>query len=167
MKLERGKSKDVLLALPDKNLKHTRKIGASFENALRKDVPKMGERASTGIFAHNSVLGYAPTTHYPIDSVCFSLGYQLVVMVQPSQDRNCNHLGSLVRRGTKQSIRFGNLLLNTLMRSCSIEVCHIRDFALVGVVSHGRSADGQGILASHSSKSVRRRHSLVAHDTAF
>lgn len=101
VKLERGKSKDVLLALPDKNLKHTRKIGACFENALRKDAPKMGERASTGIFAHNSVLGYAPTTHYPIDSVCFSLGYQLVVMVQPSQDRNCNYLGSLVLRGTK------------------------------------------------------------------
>jgi hypothetical protein len=56
VKLERGKSKDVLLALPDKNLKHTRKIGACFKNALRKDMPKMGERASTGIFAHNRVV---------------------------------------------------------------------------------------------------------------
>ena len=65
VKLKRGKSKDVLPAIPDKNLKHTRKIGACFENAHRKDVTKWGERASTGIFAHNSVLGYAPTTHYP------------------------------------------------------------------------------------------------------
>jgi hypothetical protein len=60
VKLEREKSKDVLLAIPDKNLKHTRKIGACFENALRKDVPKMGERASIGIFAHNSVIGICP-----------------------------------------------------------------------------------------------------------
>jgi hypothetical protein len=88
-------------------------------------VPKFGERASTGFFAHTSVLGNAPTPHFPLDSVCFSLGYPLVIMVQPSQDRNCNHLGSHVRRGTKESIGFGNVLLNTLMRSCSIEVCHI------------------------------------------
>src|SRR5947207_12520543 len=46
-------------------------------------------------------------------------------MVQPSQDRNCNHPGSLVWRGMGCSIRFGNLLLNPLMRSCPIEVCHI------------------------------------------
>jgi hypothetical protein len=58
--LEGRKSKDVLLAIPDKNLKHTRKIGACFEIALRKDVPKMGERASTGIFAHNSFIGICP-----------------------------------------------------------------------------------------------------------
>jgi hypothetical protein len=60
VKLERGKSKDVLLALPNKNLQHTRKIGACFELALRKDVPKMGERASTGIFAHDSFIGICP-----------------------------------------------------------------------------------------------------------
>jgi hypothetical protein len=60
VKLERGKSKDVLLALPNKNLKHTRKIGACFEIALRKDVPKRGERASTGIFAPNSFIGIYP-----------------------------------------------------------------------------------------------------------
>jgi hypothetical protein len=60
VKLERGKSKDVLLALPEKNLKHTRKIGACFEIALRKDVPKRGERASTGIFAPNSFIGIYP-----------------------------------------------------------------------------------------------------------
>jgi hypothetical protein len=60
LKLDRGKSKDVLLAIPDKNLKHTRKIGACFENALRKDVPKMGARASTGIFAQNSFIGICP-----------------------------------------------------------------------------------------------------------
>jgi hypothetical protein len=42
MKLERGKSKDVLLALLEKSLKHTRKTGACLENELRKDIPKMG-----------------------------------------------------------------------------------------------------------------------------
>jgi hypothetical protein len=34
------------------------------ENALRKDMPKMGQRASTGIFAHSSV-----SDHCPVDSV--------------------------------------------------------------------------------------------------
>jgi hypothetical protein len=34
------------------------------ENVLRKDMPKMGQRASTGIFAHSSV-----SDHCPVDSV--------------------------------------------------------------------------------------------------
>jgi hypothetical protein len=59
-------------------------------------MPKMGQRASTGIFAYSSV-----SEHCPVDSVCISLGYQSVVVVQPSQDRNRKHLGSLMGKGTR------------------------------------------------------------------
>jgi hypothetical protein len=56
MKLERGKSKDVLLALPEKKPQAYEKNRPLLGDALRKDPPKMGERASTGIFAQSSVI---------------------------------------------------------------------------------------------------------------
>ena len=61
-----------------------------------------------------------------VDSVLPSLGNLLVVMVQPSQDRNSNHPASFVRSVSRCSRGFGDLLLDPLMRSCLIEVHHIR-----------------------------------------
>src|SRR5215469_2682867 len=61
-----------------------------------------------------------------VDSVLPSLSNPLVVMVQPSQDRNSNHPASFVRSVSRCSRGFGDLLLNPLMRSCLIEVHHIR-----------------------------------------
>jgi hypothetical protein len=55
----------------------------------------------------------------------FALSHLSVVMVQPGQDRNSNHLGSLVRRGSGGFRGVGKLLLNTLMWSSLIEVVHI------------------------------------------
>ena len=48
-----------------------------------------------------------------------------VVMVQPGQDRNSKHFTSFGRCGTRGSNGVGNLLLDTLMRSCLVEVDHI------------------------------------------
>src|SRR5579864_854541 len=53
------------------------------------------------------------------------LGCQLVVMMKPSQDRNCHHLAHCMLRGTRRFTRLRNLLTNTLMRSSPIEVGHI------------------------------------------
>jgi len=55
VKLERGKSKDVLLALLEKKPQAYEK-NRQLENALREDMPKMGQRASTGIFAQSRVI---------------------------------------------------------------------------------------------------------------
>jgi hypothetical protein len=41
VKLDKGKSRDVLLALPEKQPQAEEKTGACLENALRKDMPKM------------------------------------------------------------------------------------------------------------------------------
>jgi hypothetical protein len=57
VKLDRGKCRDVLLALPEKQPQaYEKKQVLARENALRKDMPKMGERASTGIFAQSRVI---------------------------------------------------------------------------------------------------------------
>src|SRR5260370_7269802 len=60
-----------------------------------------------------------------VDSVLPSLGNLLVVMGQPSQDRNSNHPASFVRSVSRSSRGFGDLLLDPLMRSCRIEVHNI------------------------------------------
>jgi hypothetical protein len=46
-------------------------------------------------------------------------------MVEPTQDRNSNYLVICIMRGNSRSARFRKLLLNTLMRSCQVEVHHI------------------------------------------
>jgi hypothetical protein len=64
-------------------------------------------------------------------------------------------------------MRFGDLLLHTLMGSCPVEVVHIRDFAHAGAASRERSTGGPGILVVHSLKIVRRSHWRGEHDTVF
>jgi hypothetical protein len=68
---------------------------------------------------YTSSTRFTPRT-YSVDS-----GYPLVVMVEPTQDRHCNHLDSGIMKGVKRSARFRNLLLNPLMRSELVEVRHI------------------------------------------
>jgi hypothetical protein len=51
VKLERGKSKEVFLALPEKNLKHTRKIGCA---------GSMGHPLKKSLFDNNSYPFQAP-----------------------------------------------------------------------------------------------------------
>jgi len=46
-------------------------------------------------------------------------------MMQPSQDRNGNHLGSCLHSDTRGSRGVGDLLLDALMWSCLVEVGHI------------------------------------------
>jgi hypothetical protein len=69
--------------------------------------------------------GCASTTYGIAEHIFSQLGYPLVVMVKPSQDRNCHHLVPCMLRGTRKSMRLRNLLLNPLMRSCPVEVGHI------------------------------------------
>jgi hypothetical protein len=71
-------------------------------------------------------------------------------MMKPSQVRNCHHLVPCMLRGTRWFTRLRNLLANTLMWSCPVEVCHIRDFARVEAASREGSRDGRGMLAAHS-----------------
>jgi len=53
-------------------------------------------------------------------------GSPVVVMVQSSHDRNGNHFAPDILRGRNQSVPFRDLLLDALMRSCLVEVAHIR-----------------------------------------
>jgi hypothetical protein len=76
--------------------------------------------------------------------------YPLVIVVEPTQYWDRHHLAHCMLRGTRRSMPSRDLLLNTLMRSGLVEVRHILDFAPAEATSHGRSADGQGILAAHS-----------------
>jgi hypothetical protein len=52
-------------------------------------------------------------------------GHPLVVMMEPTQYWNSNHLVPCIMRGMRRAPRFRNLLLNSLMRSGLIEVHHI------------------------------------------
>ncbi|SRR6266566_5650492 len=55
----------------------------------------------------------------------------LVIMVEPTQNRNSHHLVRCTMRGKRRSTGLGKLLLNTLMRSCLIEVRYIQiEYAL-------------------------------------
>ena len=51
-------------------------------------------------------------------------GNPLVVMMEPTQYWNSNHLVPCIMRGMRRAPRFRNLLLNSLMRSGLIEVRH-------------------------------------------
>src|SRR5262245_12294742 len=53
-------------------------------------------------------------------------GYPSVVMVQPTQDWKSEHFASCPLRGRNQSALLGDLLPNPLMRSCRVEVGHVR-----------------------------------------
>ena len=87
---------------------------------------KLQERSAKDLFRQ-----YAPSwmdlvhqldsrTHGPAS------GYPLVVMVQPTHDRKSDHLVPCIPRGRNRSAPFRHLLLDPLMRSCLVEVCHIR-----------------------------------------
>jgi hypothetical protein len=73
-------------------------------------------------------------------------GRPVVVMVQPTHDRNGNHLVPRILSVRNRSEPFRNLLSYPLMRSCLIEVGHIRASAPAGAASPERSTDGRGIL---------------------
>jgi hypothetical protein len=73
-------------------------------------------------------------------------GRPVVVMVQPTHDRNGNHLVPRILSERNRSEPFRNLLSNPLMQSCLIEVGLIRASARAGAASPERSTDGRGIL---------------------
>ena len=50
----------------------------------------------------------------------------MVVVVQPTQDRTSNYLVACILRGRNRSALCRDLLPNPLMRSCLIEVGHVR-----------------------------------------
>jgi hypothetical protein len=98
---------------------------AFLTNPLRKPCRRYA-RGLQKLPSSTTVQSGCASTTYGIAELIFSQsGYPLVVMVKPSQDRNCHHLVRRMLRGTRRSTRLRNLLLNTLMRSCSVEVGHI------------------------------------------
>ncbi len=69
--------------------------------------------------------GCASSTCCNIEHVFTDSDYPLVIMVEPTQYRNSNHLAHCIMRGTRRPARFRNPLLNALMWSCPVEVCYI------------------------------------------
>ena len=86
---------------------------------------RLHERSAKGTFIHDAVIWMhlVYRLYYPTSST--DSGYPLVVMVEPTQYRNSDHLVICIMRGKSRSSRFRKLLLNTLMRSCPVEVHHI------------------------------------------
>jgi hypothetical protein len=88
-------------------------------------------------------------------------------MVEPYQDRNSRHLVPCMLSGTRRSTRFRNLLLNTLMGSCPVEVGHIPiEHALELLLAKDKQVEKRMLIA-HSSRSVRRSHWLGERETGF
>ena len=82
-----------------------------------------------GLPKTSSAMSYqldAPRPPAVARTCCTDSGYPLVVMVQPTHYRNSDHLVPCMMRGKSRSARFRNLLLDALMRSCLVEVRHIR-----------------------------------------
>src|SRR5947209_14394803 len=90
-----------------------------------------------------------------------------VVMVQPTHDWKSDHLVPCILSGRDRAALFGDLLSNPLMRPCPVEGGHIGLEHAARVASHAGSTGGPGILAEHSSKSVRRWRWGVSHEPAF
>jgi hypothetical protein len=102
--------------------------------------------------------GCASTFSCTVKHVLNQLGCSLVVMVEPSQDRNCRHLVPCLLRGTRWSTRFRNLLLNTLMGSCPVEVGHIHiEHALELLLAKDKQVI-EAFLSHTPARSVRRSH---------
>jgi hypothetical protein len=86
---------------------------------------RLHERSAKGTFIHDAVswMHIIHRLYYPTS--CTDSGYPLVVMVEPTQYRNSDHLVTCMLRVNSRSARFRKLLLNPLMRSFPVEVPHI------------------------------------------
>jgi hypothetical protein len=86
---------------------------------------RLHERFAKGTFIHYAVSWMHLVHRQYSRTSCTDSGSPLVVMVETSQDRNSDHLVTCILRGKSQTARFRKLLLNTLMRSCPVEVRYI------------------------------------------
>jgi len=71
------------------------------------------------------IAGRASSAYCTAQHVFSPSGYPLVVAVEPSYYWDSHHLAPCMLRATRRSTLFRDLLLNTLMRSCPVEVRHI------------------------------------------
>jgi hypothetical protein len=108
--------------------------------------------------------GCASSTSGIAEPVFSPSGYPLVVMVEPGQDRDSHDLVSCMMKGKRRSAQFRDLLLNTLMGSCPVEIGHIPIEYAARAASREGSRGGQGILVARSLRSVRRSHWLVGRE---
>ncbi len=102
--------------------------------------------------------GCASTFYCTVKHVFNQSGCSLVVMVEPSHDRNSRHLGSCRLRGTRRSTRFRNLLLKTLMGSCPVEIDHIP----IEHAAHAASRQGSRGGEAHSCRTLLKQRSQIA-----
>ena len=65
---------------------------------------------------------------YQLDALTcgYASGCPVVVMVQPTHHRKSDHLVACILNGRTRAVLFRDLLSNTLMWSCPVEVPHIR-----------------------------------------
>lgn len=80
------------------------------------------------------------------------LSYSLVVMVESTQNRNGDSLISTVIKRNRRGTKFRNLLLNPLMRSSPIEVCHIHVEYTLELLLMEEQQVGKRMLVARSSK---------------
>jgi len=102
-----------------------RKIRAYLQHTLRQAMQRLHKRSAKGTLIHGAVFWMHLVHRQSYRTSCTDSGYPLVVMVEPTHFRNSDHLVTCILRGRSRSAPFRNLLLNTLMRSCPVEVHHI------------------------------------------
>ena len=83
------------------------------------------ERSAKGTFIHDDVSWMHLVHRQYTRTRSTNSGYPLVVMVESTHSRKSDHLVNCILGGGSRSTPFRNLLLNTLMRSCPVEVHHI------------------------------------------
>ena len=87
---------------------------------------RLQERSTKDFFSHDALSWIDLVHQLDFRTRAFASGCPMVVMVQPTHDGKSDHLVSRILRGRTQSALFRDLLPNPLMRSCLVEVRHIR-----------------------------------------
>ena len=137
------------------------------QQTIREGMQRLHERPVTDFFRHDATSWMELVHRLDARTRGPPSGSPLISMVQPTHDRKSDHLVVCILSGRIRSALFWNLLSNPLMRPCPVEGGHIGIEHAARVASHAGSTGGPGILAQHSSKSVRRWRWGVSHEPAF
>jgi hypothetical protein len=105
-----------------KALLYTRKNARLLAEYTQGSHARLHSRSAKSIFTHDAT-NWRHLVHRLYYRTCSTdLGHPLVVMMEPTQYWNSNHLVPCLMRGMRRAPRFRNLLLNSLMRSGLVEV---------------------------------------------
>jgi len=116
------------------------------QQIIREGMQRLHERSAKDLFRQDAMSWMDLVHRLDSRTSGTSSGCPLVVMVEPTHDRKCDHLVPYILRGRNRTELFRNLLRNPLMGSCPVEVGHIVIEHAARAASRRRSIDGRGML---------------------